>query len=210
MGCYRFSAMKPLTATLRDRRRQQAVDEIASVAHDLFVERGFENVSVDDIAAAARCSPRTFYRYFGAKEDVMFYDLPVMLEQLVVMLEADLAEGLGHWSAVTDAMATLIEQFGAENERIASERMTLWLTEPVLRGRYMQYIANTEEAVTVALTDAKRATKQDKKLAPLRAVAAVGAYRATLMLHHASGDGRQLAKHFRAACDAIGDGLGDR
>jgi AcrR family transcriptional regulator len=202
--------MNTLSATLRDRRRQQAVDEIAGVAHELFVGKGYDAVSVDDIAAAAGCSPRTFYRYFGAKEDVLFYDLPILLEQLTAMLERLLAEGARPWRAVTEAMASEIESFGTANERIASERMTLWLTEPVLRGRYMHYIASTEEAVTTALRDAKGAGKRDKELAPLRAVAAVGAYRAILMIHHSNSDGRKLAKHFRAACDAIGAGLGDR
>jgi hypothetical protein len=107
-------------------------------------------------------------------------------------------------------MAGEIERFGAVNERIASERMTLWLTEPVLRGRYMHYIASTEEAVTSALRDAKGASKRDKEIAPLRAVAAVGAYRATLMIHHSDSDGAELAKHFRSACDVIAAGLGDR
>jgi AcrR family transcriptional regulator len=202
--------MNTLSATLRDRRRQQAVDEIAGVAHELFVSKGYDAVSVDDIAAAAGCSPRTFYRYFGAKEDVLFYDLPVLLDTLTGMLDGLLAEGSGPWHAVTEAMAGEIERFGDANERIASERMTLWLTEPVLRGRYMHYIAATEEAVTAALQNVKGATKRDKELAPLRAVAAVGAYRATLMIHHSDSDGRKLAKHFRAACKLIAAGLGDR
>jgi AcrR family transcriptional regulator len=202
--------MTSLTATLRDRRRQQAIDEIAGVAHELFLRNGFDRVSVEEIAAAAGCSARTFYRYFGSKEDVLFYDLPALHEQLIKNLGELLASGVQPWSAVTEAMASLVEQFGAENERIARDRMHLWLREPVLRSKYMQYIASAEEAVTNLLKAAGQKQREDEELASLRAVAAIGAYRATLLEHHSDSDGPALAAHLRAACALIGAGLGDR
>jgi AcrR family transcriptional regulator len=202
--------MTSLTATLRDRRRQQAIDEIAGVAHELFLRKGFDRVSVEDIADAAGCSARTFYRYFGSKEEVLFYDLPALHDQLVNNLDELLASGAQPWSAVTEAMALLVEQFGAENERIARDRMQLWLSEPALRSKYMQYIASTEEDVTNLLKAAGPGGPEDEELAALRAVAAIGAYRATLLEHHSDSDGPALAAHLRAACALIGDGLGDR
>ena len=45
--------------------------EFERIAMDLFVKRGYADVSVDDIADAAGVSARTFYRYFTAKEDVL-------------------------------------------------------------------------------------------------------------------------------------------
>lgn len=47
------------------------VAEIEDIAMDLFVEQGYGNVSVEDIATAAGISPRTFYRYFATKTDVL-------------------------------------------------------------------------------------------------------------------------------------------
>lgn len=198
-----------LSATLRDKRRQQAVDEIAGVAHKLFHERGFDATSVDEIAAAAGCSPRTFYRYFGSKEDVLFYDLPDLLDQWTEILDLHLASGLGPWAAVTESAVELTDRFDAANERIATERMTLWLKEPQLRARYMQYIASAEDAITKSLL--RGATKEtDTDLAPFRAVAAVGAYRMTLLLHHDKGVGPELAKYLREALAAMGAGLAER
>jgi TetR/AcrR family transcriptional regulator, regulator of mycofactocin system len=45
--------------------------EIEEVAMNLFVEEGYANVSVEDVATAAGVSARTFYRYFATKEDVL-------------------------------------------------------------------------------------------------------------------------------------------
>ncbi len=59
------------TESLVARRRRLVQDEIGQSAMDLFVERGFDQVSVDDIAAATGMSQRTFFRYFASKDDVL-------------------------------------------------------------------------------------------------------------------------------------------
>ncbi|WP_181784346.1 TetR family transcriptional regulator, partial [Pseudonocardia pini] len=52
---------------------------LAEVAQALFVEHGFEATSVDDIAAAAGVSRRTFFRYFSTKSDVLWVESPTEL-----------------------------------------------------------------------------------------------------------------------------------
>jgi AcrR family transcriptional regulator len=63
-----------VTPALRARRREFAIGEIARTATQLFAERGFHEVTVEEIAGAAQISPRTFFRYFPAKEDVVLED----------------------------------------------------------------------------------------------------------------------------------------
>lgn len=62
--------------------------ELADVAQELFLERGFENVSVDDIAATAGVSRRTFFRYFSTKADVLWVESPAELARFRELLAA--------------------------------------------------------------------------------------------------------------------------
>jgi AcrR family transcriptional regulator len=57
--------------TLRERKRAAAKARVAAVAIALFAERGYAEVSVDEICAAADVAPRSFFRYFPAKEEVL-------------------------------------------------------------------------------------------------------------------------------------------
>src|ERR1700719_2009310 len=57
---------------LRERKRQQTRERLTRMAMALFHERGFEATTLDDIAAAADISRRSFFHYFASKEDVVF------------------------------------------------------------------------------------------------------------------------------------------
>jgi AcrR family transcriptional regulator len=60
-----------LAQQLRLKRSQMMTVELEAIALRLFAEQGFGKVTVEDIAAEAGISARTFYRYFPAKEDVL-------------------------------------------------------------------------------------------------------------------------------------------
>ncbi|GCE24964.1 TetR family transcriptional regulator [Dictyobacter alpinus] len=56
----------------RERKKQQTREKIARVAMELFIERGFEQVIVTEVAEAADVSVNTVYNYFPTKEDLFF------------------------------------------------------------------------------------------------------------------------------------------
>ncbi|GAA1261150.1 TetR family transcriptional regulator [Sphaerisporangium rubeum] len=55
---------------LRERKKHQTRQALIDTAFDLFDTQGFEATTVDQIAAAVEVSPRTFFRYFGSKEEL--------------------------------------------------------------------------------------------------------------------------------------------
>lgn len=58
-------------ASLRDRQRAQIRADIRRAAFRLFVERGYDAVTTEEIATAAGVSPRTFFRHVPAKEELL-------------------------------------------------------------------------------------------------------------------------------------------
>jgi len=67
----RLRAMAATTEGLRERKKRQTRETIAEAAMALFVEHGFDAVTVADVARAADVSEKTVFNYFPAKEDLV-------------------------------------------------------------------------------------------------------------------------------------------
>jgi len=92
-----------LETSLWQRSRQAAYAEITSIAMRLFLDQGFEQTTIDQIAAAAGISRRSFFRYFGTKEDVVLGDLANQGELLRDALE-QVPPTAGPWEALREAL----------------------------------------------------------------------------------------------------------
>ena len=73
---------------LRERKKVHVREQLIDAATALFDEFGFDHVTVDQIADAALVSPRTFFRYFGSKEALLFADQQELLDGLRTAIAA--------------------------------------------------------------------------------------------------------------------------
>ena len=73
---------------LRDRKKEQTRRALREGAARLFAERGFAGTTVEDIAAQANVSKRTFFRYFDSKEDLLLPDLTSVFAHVEAALAA--------------------------------------------------------------------------------------------------------------------------
>jgi AcrR family transcriptional regulator len=112
---------------LRERTRLAVKEQLADLAMALFLERGFEQTTVDDIARAAGISKRSFFRYFPAKEDVVFEGVRVLGADVVTALENRPADE-GPW----ESLRAVLRDW---NQEIEVERRRLIETTPALRAR---------------------------------------------------------------------------
>ncbi|MDO8410713.1 MAG: TetR/AcrR family transcriptional regulator [Phenylobacterium sp.] len=80
--------------SLRDRGKVRRHAEIVAAATKLWRERGFENVALAEIAAAAEVSPQTVYNLIGGLDAICFAVIQQALEQLDAVLEDTSATGV--------------------------------------------------------------------------------------------------------------------
>jgi AcrR family transcriptional regulator len=139
---------------LRARKKARTRDVIADAAISLFLAHGFDQVSVNDIAAAAEVSKPTLFRYFAAKEDLVLHrfadhngeaarvvrDRPPAFSP-VAALHRHFRAGLDRYEPVT----------GLNDHPVVVAFHRLVFTTPSLAGRLTQYLLEDEEALAGAL-----------------------------------------------------------
>src|SRR5260370_19207216 len=104
--------MRPLSQHRVGRRRSTTTDHISNVAIDLFAARGFDEVSVDDVAEAAGIARRTLFRYYPSKNALPWGDFDVHLNHM-----RDLLAELDPVVPVRDALRTALLAFTTFDEQ---------------------------------------------------------------------------------------------
>jgi AcrR family transcriptional regulator len=166
------SAPTDVATGLRERKRQQTRERLTRAAMALFLDRGFEATTLDDIAAAAEISRRSFFHYFASKEDVVF----AWQEDSTAALVAAVASRPATESmlvAAENAIAAMVRQL-EPGEAIAMAQLKR--DNPALQARDQVKYEKLERALAEAL--GKRAGHKTEKLeARLVAMIATGAMR---------------------------------
>lgn len=98
----------------------------------LFAENGYETTTVDQVAAAAGISRRTFFRQFGSKEDVIFADHEALFTQVAAHLETSADDD--PWSVPCTAAEIVFTHFLTTRD-LAVRRLRVVQEVPALRDR---------------------------------------------------------------------------
>lgn len=136
--------------SLAARRARLVREEVSEIAMQLFIERGFGGVSVDDIAAAASMSQRTFFRYFATKDEtVLQYErrLRRRLHDAVRLRPA--AEG--PFTALRNAFIET-STAPADYREQARQRGRVLIDAPMLQARVQRVLAEADDDLADLLT----------------------------------------------------------
>jgi AcrR family transcriptional regulator len=197
---------------LRERKRTRTRLMIQAEALRLFAEKGYAHTTVEEIADAAAISPRTFFRYFPTKEDVVLWDEydPEMGELLAARPEDE---------PVAESFRAIIrENLGGLLRRDPDELLTrvqLLSSVPELRARFLEMQASwfspTEdhgaEMMTAAFAHRHRVPDERQ----LRATAGALSAAVTIAIDEwQRGSGKSdLLSLFDQTVDALATGIGE-
>jgi AcrR family transcriptional regulator len=157
----------------RERKKQQTREALSWAALRLTVERGLGNVLVEDIAAEAGVSPRTFNNYFSSKAEAIVWRQLDRLRRVAGLLrERPPAEPL--WEAVTAAVTATFDHGEALPDQRWTEGVRLMLGEIELQAELIKGGAAVEHEVAAVIAE-RTGTDADRDLYPLLMAGAVTA-----------------------------------
>ncbi|HWO64866.1 MAG TPA: helix-turn-helix domain-containing protein [Umezawaea sp.] len=136
---------------LQDRKRRAVRDDIAETAERLFLARGYDATTIDDIAAECGMSMRTVYRYFPAKDDILVSRFTVSVELLVATLRSR-PSGEAVWTSLRVAFEPLTRHVDGRPDRAAARALHQAIfSTPALLGRYLQQMHEAQREVVELL-----------------------------------------------------------
>ncbi|MEV2271714.1 TetR/AcrR family transcriptional regulator [Nonomuraea africana] len=156
---------------LRERKKRRTRQALVDAAVGLFEEKGYEHVTVAEIAEAAEVSTRTFFLHFQAKEDVLFANADVRIDLALRAVAERSAE-----ERFPDVLVRAMEQMIGNSwdsdltSGLAALRVRLSASAPALQARMLQRYVAAQTELAQALHRA-----YPEELDPVTAAALVGA-----------------------------------
>jgi AcrR family transcriptional regulator len=190
---------------LRERKKQQTRELIAETARGLFTERGFERVTVAEIARAADVAEQTVFNYFPTKEDLVYWRMESFEDELLTTIrEREPGESvLAAFRRFVLAARGLLGKVDPEaRERLAA--LTRMITEsPSLLEREQQIFAGYTASLAALIADERGAGAGDVEPWVV-ANAMMGVHRA--LVNHARRRVLEGARHPRLAREVRAQG----
>jgi mycofactocin system transcriptional regulator len=176
---------------------------IESAALDLFTRRGFEGVTIDEVAEVAGISRRTFFRYFATKADAVWGDFAGHVDRLRDLLH-EAGTGQTVLTSICDAYVE-VNDYAPGDLPLLRQRMQLILTEPALQAHSQVRYADVDRVVAeyvAARTGTEPGELLPRLVATSTRAAATTAFEAWLTSPEFS-----LDKALRTAFDELASGF---
>lgn len=188
-----------MASGLRERKRRATIRSIQETALDLFDERGFAQVSVEEIAAETDVSPSSVYRYFGTKEGI------ILADDFDSLTDEELAELLGP-NDLVGAVRAVAARFaplaaGADTKAsFAQRRARYFFDEPSVRRASYQSLANASARIAPILANTGRLSAAEAYVA---SSALVFGYFAALEQWHQDPDANPIGDTLAGALEVL-------
>ncbi len=136
---------RPLS--VRERTRRAVREELTQLAQSMFVEKGYDETTIDDLAAAAGMSRRTFFRYFTSKEELVVGKYEVLGERLAEDLASRPADE-PIWTSMRHVFGHVVEYFESEARSATTIAMeNIVRDHPSLNASYLDRVSRIQERV---------------------------------------------------------------
>ena len=189
---------------LRERKKARTREAIMDAALDLFEAKGYDATTVEDIAAAADVSPRTFFRYFESKLDLIMARSDTKHTELGPLLMARPAEE-GLLGAMREVVRSELDA-QLEDPRVQREFQVM-LSTPSLRHLAREHFYE-EEAQMVGAIAARLGVPEDSLVAHVVTSMVASAMWATVNRWITEGgDPDRLSQMFDEAFALLGEGV---
>lgn len=189
-------------AGLRERKKVETERRLETAALELFLEKGYDATTIDEIAQAADVSVRTLYRYFPSKDALLFDQFTPTLQAVLDAFRAR-DRALPPFESLQQAMSDGVEAL----EDISDVLLHIWqlaADSPALAERRQNEINRWREAFVAELVEQAGVPETDPRV-QLVAMAFHSALVAGLMGWRGSGGTEPVAKHVRSAIELLGD-----
>jgi AcrR family transcriptional regulator len=185
------------TATgLRERKKEQTRVALAQAGLRLFAERGYDETTLAEIAEAAGVSTRTIFAYFPSKEDILFANLQMMCDAVVVAV-TERPEGVDALTALRDFIVSSADQKDELDHRLAE----LIAADPTLASHQRARVSQLQDMLVVELAKDLGVGRDD--LRPKVAAASLAAAFEVLERQDTVGSKHGSAADVAAAIDPI-------
>ena len=195
--------MRPVSQHRVGRRRSTTWNHISDVAIDLFADRGFDDVSVDDVAEASGIARRTLFRYYPSKNALPWGDFDAHLDHMRHLLN-DLDPDV----PIAEALRTALLAFNSFDEQETArhrQRMRVILETAALQAYSMTMYAGWRAVVAAYV--AQRLGAKGDDLVPQTVAWTMLGVALSAYEHWLADESVSLAQALGDAFDTVSDGL---